>query len=276
MNARSRLPTFYIPHGGGPCFFMDWPYPSANPWTSLAGWLRGLPGTLPHPPRAVLVISGHWEADPVAVNVQTRPPLLFDYYGFPEHTYQLKYPAPGDPQLAAEVRALLCEAGIPSTEEHQRGLDHGVFVPFLLIYPEADIPVVQLSLRQGLAPESHLQLGAALAPLRDRGVLIVGSGMSFHNLHVRSMDNTLIPGSQVFDDWLGQAVCQADAQARNADLAEWSRAPAARYAHPREEHLMPLLVAAGAAGEDVGLRTFNDVMMGWRISGFQFGQTRSG
>jgi len=288
MNTDSKLPTYYIPHGGGPCFFMspgsvradgsidasrmsDWLETPPNPWTSLAAWLRELPATLPHTPRAVLVISGHWEADPVAVNVQTRPPLLFDYYGFPEHTYRLKYPAPGDPQLAADVRGLLAEAGIASGEDPQRGLDHGVFVPFLLLYPKADMPMVQLSLKQGLSPQDHLRLGAALAPLRARGVLIVGSGMSFHNLRVRSTDNTLIPGSQQFDDWLGHTVCQTDIAARNAGLANWSQAPAARYAHPREEHLLPLMVAAGAAAEDVGVRTFNDVMMGWRISGFRFG-----
>jgi aromatic ring-opening dioxygenase catalytic subunit (LigB family) len=274
MTTATRLPTYYIPHGGGPCFFMDWPGPSPNPWTSLAAWLRALPATLPVKPRALLVISGHWEAAPVAVNVQTRPPLLFDYYGFPESTYQLKYPAPGDPQLASDIRALLAASGIASTAEPQRGLDHGVFVPFLLIYPNADVPLVQLSLKEGLSPAEHLALGAALAPLRDQGVLIVGSGMSFHNLRVRSMENTLIPGSQLFDDWLGQTVGQTDIQARNAGLANWSQAPAARYAHPREEHLLPLMVAAGAAGEDVGVRTFNDVMMGWRISGFRFGAAR--
>ena len=271
MTTRSRLPTFYIPHGGGPCFFMDWEGPGPNPWTRLADWLRQLTGTLPHAPRAVLVISGHWEADPVAVNVQTQPPLLFDYYGFPDYTYQLKYPAPGNPQLAHEIRSLLTAAGISCADEAQRGLDHGVFVPFLLVYPNADMPMVQLSLKQGLSAAEHLKLGAALAPLRNQGVLIVGSGMSFHNLRVRSMDNTLIPGSQLFDDWLGQTVCQNDIQARNAGLANWSLAPAARYAHPREEHLLPLMVAAGAAGEDVGVRAFNDVMLGWRISGFRFG-----
>jgi aromatic ring-opening dioxygenase catalytic subunit (LigB family) len=271
MITSSRLPTLFIPHGGGPCFFMDWPYPSPNPWTSLAKWLSQLPGTLPQPPRAVVVISGHWESEPVAVNVQPQPPLLFDYYGFPEHTYRLKYPAPGDPQLAAEIQGLLSAAGMASTTDDKRGLDHGVFVPFLLVYPNADVPVVQLSLQQGLDPAAHLQLGAALAPLRDQGVLIVGSGMSFHNLRVRSMENELIPGSQLFDDWLGHAVCEPDAAARNAALTHWAQAPAARYAHPREEHLMPLLVAAGAAGSDVGVRTFNDVMLGWRISGFRFG-----
>jgi aromatic ring-opening dioxygenase catalytic subunit (LigB family) len=146
-----------------------------------------------------------------------------------------------------------------------------VFVPFLLVYPEANLPLVQLSLKQGLSAAEHLKIGAALAPLRDQGVLIVGSGMSFHNLRVRSMENVLIPGSQQFDDWLGQTVCQKDIQARNAGLANWSQAPAARYAHPREEHLLPLMVAAGAADNDVAARTFNDVMMGWRISGFRFG-----
>jgi aromatic ring-opening dioxygenase catalytic subunit (LigB family) len=271
MATESRLPTFYIPHGGGPCFFMDWPGPPPNPWNGLAQWLRQFSAGLPHPPLAVLVISGHWEAEPVAVNVQSRPPLLFDYYGFPEHTYQLKYPAPGDPQLAARVRSLLAAAGIATSEDHERGLDHGVFVPFLLIYPDADMPIVQLSLKQGLSAQEHLRVGAALAPLRDQGVLIIGSGMSFHNLRVRSMENTLIPGSQQFDDWLGRAVCQSDIPARNADLTNWSQAPAARYAHPREEHLLPLMVAAGAAGADLGVRTFNDVMMGWRISGFRFG-----
>lgn len=238
---------------------------------SLAAWLRALPATLPHPPRCLLVISGHWEAEPVAVNVQKQPPLLFDYYGFPDHTYRLKYPAPGDPVLASSVRALLENAGFACSEEHQRGLDHGVFVPFLLVYPDANMPLVQLSLKQGLSAAEHLRLGAALTPLRDQGVLIVGSGMSFHNLRVRSMDNALIPGSQQFDDWLGETVCQRDVQARNTGLANWSQAPAARYAHPREEHLLPLMVAAGAAGVDVASRTFNDVMMGWRISGFRFG-----
>jgi aromatic ring-opening dioxygenase catalytic subunit (LigB family) len=250
---------------------MEWPGPGPNPWTGLADWLTGLPATLPEPPRAILVISGHWESDPIAVNVQKRPPLLFDYYGFPEHTYQLRYPAPGDPRLADEIRGLLAAAGIPCVTDGRRGLDHGVFVPFLLIYPHADVPLVQISLKQGLDPTAHLKFGAALAPLRDQGVLIVGSGMSFHNLRVRSMENELIPGSQLFDDWLGQTVCQADIEARNAGLSHWSQAPAARYAHPREEHLMPLMVAAGAAGTDVGIRTFNDVMMGWRISGFRFG-----
>lgn len=266
-----RLPTYYIPHGGGPCFFMDWDYPTPNPWTELATWLSGLAASIDAAPRAVLVVSGHWESEPVALNVQARPPLLYDYYGFPEHTYRLQYPAPGAPEVAAEVRELLSAAGIPTREERRRGLDHGVFVPFKLIYPRADMPMLQLSLRQGLDPTAHLALGAALAPLRSRGVLIVGSGMSFHNLGIRSIDNVRIPPSEQFDAWLAQAVCDGDARERNERLARWTEAPAARFAHPREEHLMPLMVAAGAAGEDRGARVFSGRMMGWQISGFRFG-----
>lgn len=270
-NAVPRFPTFYIPHGGGPCFFMDWEYPTPNPWTALATWLEGLASTLEAVPRAILVVSGHWESEPVALNVQAHPPLFYDYYGFPEHTYRLQYPAPGAPELALEVRDLLTAAGIPTREETRRGLDHGVFVPFKLIYPRADMPMLQLSLRRGLNPAAHLALGAALAPLRSQGVLIVGSGMSFHNLGIRSIDNARIPPSAQFDAWLAQTVCAADAHERNERLARWTDAPAARFAHPREEHLMPLIVAAGAAGADRGERVFSGRMMGWEISGFRFG-----
>jgi aromatic ring-opening dioxygenase catalytic subunit (LigB family) len=269
--SESRQPAFYIPHGGGPCFFMDWPYPSPNPWTGLESWLRGLPRTLSRAPRAVLVVSGHWEEAPVALNVQPTPPLLYDYYGFPAHTYRLEYAAPGAPALAQEVRDLLGAAGLATDEELHRGLDHGVFVPFKVIYPNADMPILQMSLLAGLDPAAHLRLGAALAPLRERDVLIVGSGMSFHNLGVRSIENVPIRPSVLFDEWLTAAVCAPDAASRNAALGRWSQAPAARFAHPREEHLLPLMVAAGAAGDDLGKRVFSDRMLGWQISGFRFG-----
>jgi aromatic ring-opening dioxygenase catalytic subunit (LigB family) len=264
------LPTLYIPHGGGPCFFMDWPYPTPNPWTGLATWLGGLAASVGRVPKAVLVISGHWEEDPVTLNVQEHPPLLYDYYGFPEHTYRLRYPAPGAPELASEVRELLGAAGIAVREESRRGLDHGVFVPFKLIYPHADMPILQMSLQRGLDPAAHLRIGAALAPLRQRDVLIVGSGMSFHNLNIASVENVRIPESERFDTWLAEAAC-APAEDRNRELIAWARAPAARFAHPREEHLMPLMVAAGAAGVDRGTVAFSGRMMGWQISGFRFG-----
>jgi aromatic ring-opening dioxygenase catalytic subunit (LigB family) len=251
---------------------MEWPYPTPNPWTELASWLTSLPASLQRVPEAVLVVSGHWEEEPIAINVQEHPALLYDYYGFPEHTYHLKFPAPGSPQLARAMRELLATAGIASREETRRGLDHGVFVPFKLIYPQADVPIVQMSLRRGLDPAAHLALGAALAPLRSRGVLIVGSGMSFHNLQIASIENARIAPSEQFDAWLARTVCDADVRARNAGLTRWASAPAARFAHPREEHLMPLLVAAGAALEDRGERVFSGRMMGWQISGFRFGE----
>ncbi|HUK01791.1 MAG TPA: class III extradiol ring-cleavage dioxygenase [Steroidobacteraceae bacterium] len=270
-DASARLPTFFIPHGGGPCFFMDWDYPTPNPWTALAGWLTGLAASIQPRPRAVLVISGHWEEAPLAINVQEHAPLLYDYYGFPAHTYQLRYPAPGSPALAQEVRELLSAAGFDSRAETRRGLDHGVFVPFKLIYPQADMPIVQLSLQSGLDPSAHLRLGAALAPLRERGVLIVGSGMSFHNLAIRSIENARIPQSEAFDTWLTQAVCAPDPAERSAQLTRWAAAPSARFAHPREEHLLPLMVAAGAAGTDTATHAFSGRMLGWQISGYRFG-----
>ena len=169
----------------------------------MAAYLRGIAASIGQRPTAILVISGHWEEAQPTVHVGRNPPLLFDYYGFPEHTYRLSYPAPGSPELAKRVRDLLAAAGIDSGEEAERGLDHGVFVPFLLVYPEADIPVVQLSLRQDLDPAAHLAIGRALAPLRDEGVLIVGSGMSFHNLRAfGSTDPRVIEAAQRFDDWL--------------------------------------------------------------------------
>jgi aromatic ring-opening dioxygenase catalytic subunit (LigB family) len=223
-------------------------------------------------PKAVLVISGHWEAAQPTVHVGRNPPLLFDYYGFPEHTYRLTYPAPGSPKVAGRVRALLGEAGIASAEEAERGLDHGVFIPFLLIYPDASIPVVQLSLRQDLDPAAHLAIGRALAPLREEGVLIVGSGMSYHNLrYFGSTDPRIVASAQRFDDWLTASVEQPDAARRAAALETWSQAPDALLCHPRAEHLAPLFVAAGAAGADRGRRTFGDRIMGKAVSGFQFG-----
>jgi len=217
-----------------------------------------------------LVISAHWEEAEFTVTTSPKPPLLFDYYGFPEHTYRLRYDAPGSPELAREVRELLAKAGIASKEDAERGLDHGVFIPFLLIYPDADIPVVQLSLKAGLDPAEHIAVGRALAPLRERNVLIVGSGMSYHNMEAfqRGLPPT---ASGTFDAWLTDAATDPDPGRRDEKLAHWSTAPAGRDAHPREEHLIPLMVAAGAAGGDVGQRTYSDRVMGSAISAYQFG-----
>lgn len=272
VSPAGRLPTLFIPHGGGPCFFMDTRPPlPAELWDAMGDYLRGIDAAIGVRPKAVLVVSGHWETQVPTVNTGAHPPLLFDYYGFPEHTYRLTYPAPGAPDLAQEVRRLLEAAGFLTAQDTTRGFDHGVFVPLKLVYPDADIPVLQLSLRQDLDPQAHLDMGRALEPLRDQGVLIIGSGMSFHNLR------TLMAGggrgdaeAQAFDDWLTDAV-QADPATRDVELSLWDQAPGARSAHPRAEHILPLMVAAGAAGEDKGVRTYSDKLMGKAVSGFRFG-----
>ena len=270
--SQDRLPTLFIPHGGGPCFFMEEGIGPKGTWDRMAAYLRGIAGSIGRRPKAVLVISGHWEEARPTVQVGRNPPLLFDYYGFPEHTYRLTYPAPGSPELAARVRTLLGDAGIASDEEAERGLDHGVFMPFLLIYPDADIPIAQLSLRQDLDPAAHLAIGRALAPLREEGVLIVGSGMSYHNLrYFGSMDPRVVASAQRFDDWLAATVEEPDPARRADALESWSDAPDALLCHPRPEHLVPLFVAAGAAGDDRGHRTYSDRIMGKAVSGFQFG-----
>jgi aromatic ring-opening dioxygenase catalytic subunit (LigB family) len=244
----------------------------ADLWDNMAAYLRGLDAALGGRPASVLVISGHWETVRPTVNTAEHPSLLFDYSGFPEHTYRLTYPVAGSPALAARVRALVADAGISSDENHDRGLDHGVFIPFKLIYPAADVPMVQLSLNRDRDASTHLALGRALAPLRNEDVLIVGSGMSYHNLRELFVDRPDVNRSaEDFDRWLNEAVTEPDAGVRAAKLAEWRQAPGARAAHPTPEHLLPLMVAAGAAGSDLGRRTYHDHLMGKPVSGFQFG-----
>jgi aromatic ring-opening dioxygenase catalytic subunit (LigB family) len=268
VDANDILPTLYIPHGGGPCFFIDPPPNDPHMWDGLASYLRGIDASLGGRPKAVLVISGHWETERPTVNVAERPTLLFDYHGFPEHTYRLKYPVAGAPDLEPRVRSLLAEAGFDLGVETKRGLDHGVFVPFMLIYPRADVPMMQLSLQHSLDPSLHLAIGRALAPLRQEGVLIVGSGMSYHNL-AAMFSGGGAEAAAAFDAWLGEAV--RDPNSRDERLTAWRSAPGGRESHPRSEHLIPLMVAAGAGGGDVGVRTFNESIAGKPISGFQFG-----
>lgn len=264
-----RQPTFFIPHGGGPCFFMEWTRGPADTWEQMRAFLENLIGTLEERPKAIVVISAHWEEECFTVHAGAKPGLLFDYYGFPEHTYQLQFPASGSPQLAERVHALLGSAGIETGMETQRGWDHGVFVPFLLITPQADIPLVQLSLKQGLDPQAHIEAGQALAALRDEGVLIVGSGMSYHNLRVFGAEGAA--AAQLFDDWLTEAVESRDVEQRNRVLAAWEQAPAARLSHPREEHLIPLMVAAGASDGDLGSKVYQDRVNGLAMSAYRFG-----
>ncbi|MEO1766278.1 DODA-type extradiol aromatic ring-opening family dioxygenase [Thiobacter aerophilum] len=267
-----RQPTLYLPHGAGPCFFMDWEPPDT--WARHRAFLENLPATLPERPRALLVISAHWEAPQFTVQKHPAPPLVFDYSGFPPHTYQLTWPAPGAPLLAEQVAGLLQAAGLACGFDERRGFDHGVFVPLKLAFPEADIPCVQLSLRADLDPAAHLAAGKALMPLRDEGVLILGSGNSYHNMQVMLrawQSGALTTHGLDFDAWLTETVTQADAVERERCLIAWSSAPGAREAAPREEHLIPLLVVAGAGGNAPGAKIFEDRVLGAVQSAFRFG-----
>jgi aromatic ring-opening dioxygenase catalytic subunit (LigB family) len=264
----ARLPVIYLPHGGGPWPFVDMGLPKRDV-DSLAGYLRELRHLPASQPKALLVISAHWEEAVPTVMTSPRPPILYDYYGFPPESYQITWPAPGHPALAARVRELLSGAGIATAEDAQRGFDHGTFIPLKLTWPDAEIPTVQLSLERGLDPARHLAIGRALAPLRDEGVLIVGSGMSFHNL--RAFRDPRSPAvAERFDAWLAETAAAAPS-VRDDRLAKWTEAPDARFVHPREEHLIPLMVVAGAAGADRGATTWAGSFMGVKISGYHFG-----
>jgi aromatic ring-opening dioxygenase catalytic subunit (LigB family) len=263
-----RQPSIFLPHGGGPCFFMDWTWGPVDTWKATQRFLEGLAATLPAAPKALVVISGHWEEAAFTASAAAQPALIFDYSGFPEDTYKLTWPAPGDPVLAERVAGLLDKAGLPTGLSASRGFDHGVFVPLKVAFPDARIPVVSLSLAASLDPALHLAAGRALAPLREEGVLIVGSGMSFHNLRAYLRPET-VERARAFDAWLTHAV-ESSAAERDALLTDWRKAPFAAYAHPREEHLIPLMVAAGAGGGAPGKRIFNDEPMGAAISAYRF------
>jgi aromatic ring-opening dioxygenase catalytic subunit (LigB family) len=263
----ARMPVVYLPHGGGPWPFADLGFSSRPETEALTAYLQSI-ATIAQP-RALLVVSAHWEAATPTVMTAERPPLLFDYYGFPPETYRLTWPAPGDPALAARTRELLGKAGFASADDPERGFDHGTFVPLKVAFPAANVPTVQVSLKSGLDPAEHLAVGRALAPLRDEGVLIVGSGMSYHNMR-GFMSPASLPASKRFEGWLETAV-QAPQPERDAALARWTTAPSARECHPREEHLLPLMVAAGAAGADRGRLGFRGEAMGVSIASVAFG-----
>jgi aromatic ring-opening dioxygenase catalytic subunit (LigB family) len=251
---------------------MDWTWGPADTWRSTQRFLESIASTLPEPPKTILVVSGHWEEAAFTASAAAAPGLIFDYSGFPSDTYRLQWPAPGNPALAARVAELLQKAGLPSTISPDRGYDHGVFVPLKVAFPLADIPVVTLSLalpdNGSFDPAMHIAAGRALAPLRNEGVLIVGSGMSFHNLRAYFHPETT-EAARAFDEWLTGAV-ESAAPRRDTLLAGWRSAPHAAFSHPREEHLIPLFVAAGAGGDAPGKRIFNDEPMGAAISAYRF------
>jgi aromatic ring-opening dioxygenase catalytic subunit (LigB family) len=269
--ASRTLPTYFISHGGGP-----WPWmkdQTNGAYDRLEASLQQMPRDLGSTPKAVLVISGHWEESDFTVMATARPPMIYDYGGFPEHTYRIQYAAPGSPQTAERVRQLIAAAGLPVRVDSERGFDHGTFSPLAVIYPKADVPVLQLSLKRGYDPREHLAVGHALAPLRDEGVLIVGSGLSYHNL--RQFGPQAKSASTAFDQWLEQTLIKVGPDQRSARLIAWEAAPSARAAHPQEDHLLPLMVAVGAAGRDSATRVYHEdaFMGGVAVSSFRFDRT---
>lgn len=264
-----KLPTYFISHGGGP-----WPYMNdvLPMYEKLAKSLRNMHveiGT--EKPRAVLVISGHWEEAQFTLMSAALPTMLYDYYGFPAHTYQIKYQSVGAPELAKQIQKLLGAKGVAAKLDDQRGYDHGTFVPLAVMYPQADIPVLQLSMKKGYSPKEHYELGKILDPLRNEGVLIVGSGLSYHNLREFGPAARL-PSAQ-FDAWLSETLLSNDGQQRAQKLFLWEQAPSARQAHPQEDHLVPLFVAAGAAENEKVARVYHEdnFFGGITVSSFRFG-----
>ncbi len=260
----------YIPHGGGPLPLLG--HPGHD---ELIVFLRTVTTQIPAP-SAILVISAHWEEDQPAIINGARPGMLYDYAGFPEETYQISYPAPGSPSRAESIRTLLEGRGFLPTLDGNRGYDHGLFVPLTLMYPDARIPCLQISLLKNLNPAEHLALGRALAPLRDENILVIGSGMSFHNMQTffspvsRSDDEKC----EAFDDWLIRTITDPalSPEEREERLQNWQDAPHGRFCHPREEHLLPLHVCYGMAAAltptPLAALVFNHKVMGKRVSAF--------
>ena len=268
-DTTSRLPTYFISHGGGP-----WPWMKKEmgaTYDQLAASLADMPRQIGRTPSAILMVSAHWESPLFTVQGNPRPPMIYDYGGFPAHTYEVRYASPGSPELAQRVQSLIAAAGLPAQIDPERGYDHGMFSPMAAMYPNADVPVVQLSLRRGLDPAEHIALGRAIAPLRDENVLIVGSGLSYHNL--RNFGPQAHGVSKAFGDWLDETAVQATPQERMQRLQDWASAPSARVAHPREEHLIPLMVAVGAAEGEAGERVYHEdaFMGGLVVSSYRFG-----
>lgn len=243
----TQTDVLFISHGGGPMPLLGDPG-----HREMVDRLTGIAGTL-RKPSAILVISAHWEEAVPTISAGANPGLIYDYYGFPPESYEIQYPCPGEPVLAEQVRQALENAGISARLDDQRGLDHGVFVPLKLMYPNADIPCVQLSLVNSLDAAAHLAIGRALQALDYDNLLVIGSGFSFHNMRAFFTPNTpdIQARNEAFEDWLEHTCTDMDmAEPERAQrLIHWEAAPHARFCHPREEHLLPLHVCYGLAGK---------------------------
>ncbi|WP_375254232.1 DODA-type extradiol aromatic ring-opening family dioxygenase [Yoonia sp.] len=268
MTANTKaLPTYFISHGGGP-----WPWvpKMRETFAKLETSLKDMVATWDAPPKAILMVSGHWEGAQVEVMATQQPPMIYDYHNFPKETYEVVYPAKGAPDFAQRTLELLLNAGFDAKLNTQQGYDHGVFVPMSVMYPNADIPLFQVSILSSYDPAEHFALGRALSALREEGVMIIGSGLSYHNLG-RLGPEAAAPSVE-FDAWLN-AVMQMPSHERTTQLMAWEDAPSARICHPEEDHLVPLFVALGAAEDALAETVYHepDMMGNIAASGFRFG-----
>jgi 4,5-DOPA dioxygenase extradiol len=258
--------ALYIPHGGGPI-----PLLTGKDHQEMISFLKAVPKTLGDI-SCIVVISAHWEADVVTITSAENPPLIYDYSGFPDESYEIQYPAPGNPSMANKIYQAFSEHGIDAKLDANRGFDHGMFVPLKLMYPEANIPCVQISLLNSLDAAAHINLGKVLAGIKADNTLFLGSGLSFHNMQAffgqqgREQDEQ----NEAFEDWLIET-CTAENLSegdRETRLVDWdSEAPYSRYCHPREEHLLPLHVCAGLAGRQAE-KAFDGQVLGKRTTGY--------
>ena len=260
----NKAQIVYFSHGGGPL-----PILGDASHKAMVDFMTRLPSQLTKPD-AILVISAHWEETAATLLGAQNPSMFYDYYGFPDEAYEITYPAPGSPELANRIAGILKENNIPTRIDPQRGFDHGLFIPLKLMYPEADIPSLQLSLLRGLNPAAHIALGKALRKLINENILVIGSGFSFHNLRAFTWQESSPPdlANDTFQDWLIEVCTGPIPQSeRERRLIEWEIAPSARYCHPREEHLLPLHVCLGMADKPASL-IFDDQILGKRAIAF--------
>jgi len=259
-NFKAQAQIIYFSHGGGPL-----PILGDADHRTMVDFMLHLPSRL-RKPDAILVISAHWEESTATLLGAPAPSMFYDYYGFPEEAYDITYPAPGSPDLAKRIAGLLGKNNIPAHIDPQRGFDHGLFIPLKMMYPQADIPSLQLSLLRGLNPAVHIALGKALRELMRENILVIGSGFSFHNMRAFFGEgrNSPDPSNDEFQNWLTETVTNPILQAeREQILIEWQKAPSARYCHPREEHLLPLHVCVGMANKPAA-KIFDDYIFGKR------------
>jgi aromatic ring-opening dioxygenase catalytic subunit (LigB family) len=263
-SSETKAQIVYFSHGGGPL-----PILGDAGHVAMVDFMKKLPSRLKKPD-VILVISAHWEESAATLLGAQNPPMFYDYYGFPNEAYEITYPAPGSPALADKIAGYLVKNNIPARIDPTRGFDHGLFIPLKLMYPQADIPSLQLSLLRGLNPAAHIALGKALRELMNANILVIGSGFSFHNLGAFLWAGTFQPdpANDAFQNWLVETCTGPMSQSeREQCLIEWQKAPSARYCHPREEHLLPVHVCTAMAGKPANL-IFDDLILGKRSVAF--------